>query len=535
AVSSGSGVYRFIAVPAGEYQVVADLPEGYDVTLVPDESEDGALINEFSIDEDGRAAAAEIRVEDATTSQVGLGLVATAEDSAEPTTPTVPETTTTTAPPETTTTTLPSDVTVPPDTTTTTVAEEQLEAPDSGSVSSPTGITTAGEVEDYPIVSTDVSTEAASWDCTADGLLFQYPGNVSPTQIQRIDMVTGEATPHLELADVRVNAVGFNVLDGYVYGWNFDAPTGPVRIGADGTVLPLPLNGSVPQSTYLSGDVDENGHYWVTNQASGSWAQIDLATMEVIATGDVTGLDGFSAGPDWAYVPGGGDHLYRVMQHAASGNAHLIAFNRTTKQFEDRGSLGVVDTSHTFGAVYADSDGFLYLSSNNTGRIFRVDVHDVTATLCSEGPSSDFNDGTRCFDAPVPVDFGDAPDGYRTSLEFDGARHGMPGYDEASSTALVMLGALIDAEEDGQPSSGADGDDVDGLDDEDGVAFNPDLGYATNVLRTGLDPVSLQPIENTLVVEASAEGFVSVWVDWNQDGDFDDAGEQVANAESVDA
>src|SRR5690606_5407539 len=128
AVSSGSGVYRFIAVPAGEYQVVADLPEGYDVTLVPDESEDGALINEFSIDEDGRAAAAEIRVEDATTSEVGLGLVATAEDSAEPTTPTVPETTTTTAPPETTTTTLPSDVTVPPDTTTTTVAEEQLEA-----------------------------------------------------------------------------------------------------------------------------------------------------------------------------------------------------------------------------------------------------------------------------------------------------------------------------------------------------------------------------------------------------------------------
>src|SRR5690606_39445369 len=98
AVSSGSGVYRFIAVPAGEYQVVADLPEGYDVTLVPDESEDGALINEFSIDEDGRAAAAEIRVEDAATSQVGLGRVATADDSVEPSTPTARETTTTTDP-----------------------------------------------------------------------------------------------------------------------------------------------------------------------------------------------------------------------------------------------------------------------------------------------------------------------------------------------------------------------------------------------------------------------------------------------------
>jgi hypothetical protein len=32
-------------------------------------------------------------------------------------------------------------------------------------------------------------------------------------------------------------------------------------------------------------------------------------------------------------------------------------------------------------------------------------------------------------------------------------------------------------------------------------------------------------------VEASANGFVSVWVDWNQDGDFADAGEQVANSQ----
>src|SRR5690606_41910899 len=108
--------------------------------------------------------------------------------------------------------------------------------------------------------------------------------------------------------------------------------------------------------------------------------------------------------------------------------------------------------------------------------------------------------------------FGDAPDGYRTSLEFDGARHGMPGYDEASSTALVMLGALIDAEEDGQPSSGADGDDVDGVDDEDGVA-DP------IVLTAGLATSAPVTATNNTDQPATLAG----WIDLDGNGTFDPA------------
>src|SRR5690606_33132629 len=65
--------------------------------------------------------------------------------------------------------------------------------------------------------------------------------------------------------------------------------------------------------------------------------------------------------------------------------------------------------------------------------------------------------------------------------------------------------------------------------------FNPALGYPNPTVRTGVDPVSLQPLENTLELAASADGFVSVWVDWNIDGDFDDPGERVANAQPVTA
>jgi uncharacterized repeat protein (TIGR01451 family) len=136
-------------------------------------------------------------------------------------------------------------------------------------------------------------------------------------------------------------------------------------------------------------------------------------------------------------------------------------------------------------------------------------------------------DGDTGIQPPACQDFGDAPDSYGTSIGANGANHTIvPG---------ILLGSAIDFDPNGQPNAEADGDDADRLADEDGVTFNPELGYPASTIRTGLDPQSQQPIENTLEVEASADGFVSVWVDWNQDGDFLDAGEQVANAQAVTA
>lgn len=116
--------------------------------------------------------------------------------------------------------------------------------------------------------------------------------------------------------------------------------------------------------------------------------------------------------------------------------------------------------------------------------------------------------------APVPLDFGDAPDPlvatageYPTLLVNNGARH------EIGSG--LHLGAAVDAEPDGQPGIAASGDDLAGdtPDDEDGVV----LAYPF-----------LHPGSTTyLTVSASAAGSLDAWVDFNNDGDWDDAGEQV--------
>lgn len=103
------------------------------------------------------------------------------------------------------------------------------------------------------------------------------------------------------------------------------------------------------------------------------------------------------------------------------------------------------------------------------------------------------------------IDWGDAPDPtYPTLAASNGANHVIvPG---------IFMGALIDAEPNGQPNLGATGDDIAGVDDEDGVVF-------VHKLIPGL----LRKVQ----VTASVAGMLDAWVDFNADGDWADAGEQI--------
>ncbi len=144
---------------------------------------------------------------------------------------------------------------------------------------------------------------------------------------------------------------------------------------------------------------------------------------------------------------------------------------------------------NTFGSTFlpgdADGDGFV-----NFNDFFAVDANFNTTVL------------------PTTLDFGDAPDSatFPTTLANDGARHVITGN-------ALFLGTARDGEADGQSSLDATGDDTGGSDDEDGIP-NIGLDRGTNV-----------PVTVTASVPATA--VLNGWVDFNQDGDWDDAGEQV--------
>lgn len=106
------------------------------------------------------------------------------------------------------------------------------------------------------------------------------------------------------------------------------------------------------------------------------------------------------------------------------------------------------------------------------------------------------------------LDFGDAADPtYPTLLASNGARH------EVLPTANPTLGVNVDTEADGQPTSGATGDDAAGSDDEDGVVFPAELIPGT---------------DGTIRLTTGAVGgTVSCWIDFERDGDWSGPGEQV--------
>ncbi len=108
-------------------------------------------------------------------------------------------------------------------------------------------------------------------------------------------------------------------------------------------------------------------------------------------------------------------------------------------------------------------------------------------------------------DAPVS---GSAPDGSNTNA-----------YGEAIHTIAsgISLGAGDpDADTANQPTTNADGDDTDGTDDEDGVTI-PTLAQGQSA-----------SIDVTVNQITASTGYLQGWIDWNGDGDFADAGEQIA-------
>ena len=109
-------------------------------------------------------------------------------------------------------------------------------------------------------------------------------------------------------------------------------------------------------------------------------------------------------------------------------------------------------------------------------------------------------------------DFGDAPAPYSTLISLDGARHAAAG---------PVLGTKRDTEADGLPSSGAKGDDLTGVDDEDGVSFG--------TVRAG----ALDAQAAVGVSAAPGGAVLDAWIDFNADGSWGGAGEQIAAGVTV--
>ncbi len=220
-------------------------------------------------------------------------------------------------------------------------------------------------------------------------------------------------------------------------------------------------------------------------------------------SGDFYG-DGGTLGNDVEVTLGGGD----------SGGPSFLWNDANSNSLIDPGELTQFGVD-TFGGptsgspvapLFGSYAGGIVVSAYAAWIDSVIDVDPLPGThLVTVGPGEivpDINFGNQQLAADL--DFGDAPAPYATLLADDGARHavvpGGPYFGDLFGTG----GLPVDAEADGQqvPAT-ASGDDVDGNDDESGVAFGPLVAGQTSY---------------AFISSSMAGALLDAWIDFNGNG-----------------
>ena len=193
--------------------------------------------------------------------------------------------------------------------------------------------------------------------------------------------------------------------------------------------------------------------------------------------------------------------------------------------------FNAADLSTPINATITDSNGNYLFDQIPAGNYVVRFVPGPTMTLTSALPgadptlNSDANPQTG-FTAPqfvanglsnltfdagiIYVDHGDLPTTYATLNAANGPSHII--------IDGLRLGTLIDGEQNGQPATLANGDDLTTLADEDGLALTNGMSWTLGTTLT---------LPLTVVNTTGQTAYLKGFVDWNADGDFADSGEEV--------
>ncbi|MGH1435837.1 MAG: GEVED domain-containing protein, partial [Lewinella sp.] len=237
---------------------------------------------------------------------------------------------------------------------------------------------------------------------------------------------------------------------------------------------------------------------------------------------DADGADEDSFVPgDYMFVAGISQDLTFPVMNMTGGDAKLTVYIdwNNNGDFNDAGEMyftTVADlaTSATITGITPPLSSTL-----NDDLGFRIRLTTATA-MSPNGPAPD----GEVEDYEIVVmgfDYGDLVDpnagldeqDYETLTANGGPSHKISTNENDEVT--LKIGASADPDVDGQVSDDADGDDADGIDDEDG--FDP-----ANVMFVTGQAVSLDiPVMNM----TGAPAKLTIFIDWNNNGDFNDAGE----------
>ncbi len=337
------------------------------------------------------------------------------------------------------------------------------------------------------------------------------------------------------------------------------APSGGLLVTIDTTAPSVPVFTGITTDTGPQSDDEVTSD--TTLQISGTAEAGAVVTVSL--GGAPVGSATANGGGSWTFdftgtVLGQGQHTFTAAATDVAGNTSgpSGAFTVTVITTAPSVSIGAPSVSETaagggsvtFAVQYPDgttislAEGDVTLNStgsatatvgvsgvgtNRTVTLSGVSGVGTLGISIGSGTATDLAGNTAGVAGPsatfsvVALDYGDAPTAaqsgfsasYPVTLGVDGARHRIPG-----GGAVLYLGAVgPDAEGDGQPEASALGDDNVG-DDEDGVTLPSAFPGGKTV---------------DVTVAVVGDGRLSVWIDWNRDGDWEDSGEDVVLDEAL--
>ncbi len=251
-----------------------------------------------------------------------------------------------------------------------------------------------------------------AFSCPEIGYLFQSSQS-SPTVVYSVDLASGNYnTVHSNLIADRVNGVGYDPVNGYIWGYNIDQNQ-VVKVDASFNVTSYTVSG-LPAQAYWVGDVSTSGIYHLLSGSTMYKVDVTGASPSYVGS---TAVSPGGTVLDWAFNPID-NQLYTVTQSANN----LLRIDPNTGTVTNLGAPSVLSGETTkWGAVYFDVTGDFYISGNTTGDIFRFpNVQNLSAggtpaaSHFADGPSSSGNDGTKCPYSDV------SPEACANSVDDDG-------------------------------------------------------------------------------------------------------------------
>ncbi|UZP36727.1 hypothetical protein NXS19_004543 [Fusarium pseudograminearum] len=290
-------------------------------------------------------------------------------------------------------------------------------------------VSTSSTTSPYP-----QATFGPTFDCDGYGYVIStLLGNT----LTKVNLNTGQRTtiksgigPGGTLLNVgglagAINGIGFNQLDGYIYGVVNQGLVSGILCGLTGCassqLIRIAQNGAyqalsatIPSNTITMGDIDEQGRLWVS-ESGRKWWCLDVkpgsSTFGKVLASGTSAVDIISGVGDWAYVPGGGDYLYAIQTSLIESGllrTNIVRWSRTTHTwsiYQRYTNFILTSLNLEWGAVMAGPGGTLYGQENLLGQTWRFNINSTAnpteipggAILNLQG------DGARCSTAKVPL------------------------------------------------------------------------------------------------------------------------------------